>query len=380
MRVAIVHSYYSSSVPSGENVAVNLQVDALRAAGNHVLLVSLSTDDLVTRRGSAVRAAATVTTGLGPSPLPPLADFGPDVVHVHNLFPHFGSSWMKECPAPIVATMHNFRAFCSAGTLWRDGHDCDECLAAGSMRAVAHRCYRHSALATMPLAVATRGRGRVNQVLSHAAALVTLAPRSRAVFAQARPDVRARLRVVPNFAPDDGVAAFPGADAPWLYVGRLETGKGIDGLIEKWPGSEELVVVGSGPLESHLRESAAGKPIRFVGQLRHEQIAPLLADCRALVFPSRWRESAPALTYVEALAAGRPTLAIGANAVADDVRAARSGIAIDDFAELADGMAAVSADLPDMALAARRRFEQEFSEASWLRRISDVYESVVMSR
>jgi glycosyltransferase involved in cell wall biosynthesis len=380
MRVAVVHSYYSSSVPSGENIAVNLQVDALRAAGNDVLLVSRSTDDVAHRRGSTIRAAATVTTGLGPSPLPQLAAFDPDVVHVHNLFPNFGTSWIRECSAPIVATLHNFRAFCSAGTLWRDGHDCEDCLATSSFRAVVHRCYRHSSLASMPLAVATRDRGRVNPVLSHAAALVTLAPRSRSTFARARPDLRERLRVVPNFTPDDGRASAPRAHAPWLFVGRLETGKGIDGLIDQWPSSEELTVVGSGPLERELKSSAVRKPIHFVGQVHHEQIARMLAGCRALVFPSRWHESAPALTYVEALAAGRPTLAIGANTVADDVATARSGVAISDFAALAGGMAALNGGLAGMATAARRRFEEEYSETSWLRRISDVYESVVMSR
>lgn len=380
MRVAVVHSYYSSSFPSGENIAVNLQVNALLAAGHEVLLVSRSTDEAMTHRGSRIRAAATVTTGFGPSPLPQLVAFRPDIVHVHNLFPNFGVSWIPVCPAPIVATLHNFRAVCSAGTLWRDGHDCEECVTAGSFRAVVHQCYRQSSLATVPLAVATRGRGRVNPVLQSAAALVTLAPRSRSAFVHARPDLRDRLRVVPNFTTDEGLTAAPRTDAPWLFVGRLEAGKGIDGLIDWWPASEELVVAGSGPLEAALKISAARKSIRFVGQVRREQIGRLLADSRALVFPSRWRESAPALTYVEALSAGRPTLAIGAHAVADDVVEAHSGVAVPGFEALADGMAALSSRLAESATAARARFEEQYSEHSWLGRISNVYHSVVMPR
>lgn len=378
MRIAVVHSYYSSAMPSGENIAVNLQVNALRAAGHQVLLVGRSTDDVSGRPGASLRAAATVATGLGPSPQ--LADFKPDVVHVHNLFPNFGTSWIRSCHAPIVATLHNFRAFCSAGTLWRDGHDCAECLTAGSLRAVAHRCYRHSYVSTIPLAVATRGHGRANPVLSHAAALVTLAPRSKSTFACARPDLEPRLRVIPNFTSDDGPAAAPRADAPWLFVGRLESGKGIDGLIEQWPDSEELIVVGTGPLAHELERAALRKPVRFVGQIPRERVGRLLGDCRALVFPSRWRESAPALAYVEALAAGRPTLAIGANAVADDVAEARTGVAIGELAMLAGGMASVTEHLAEASSLARRRFEQEYSQRSWLERICEVYRSVAVPR
>ena len=37
----MVHSYYSSRQPSGENVVVDLQIEALRRAGHTVELVGL---------------------------------------------------------------------------------------------------------------------------------------------------------------------------------------------------------------------------------------------------------------------------------------------------------------------------------------------------
>lgn len=375
MRIAIVHSYYSSSVPSGENVVVDLQTRALRAAGEEVLIVSRRTDDVLAGRGARARAALTVATGHGPDPTEQITAFKPDVVHVHNLFPNFGTSWLEHCAVPVVATLHNFRAICSAGTLWRDGHQCEECPANGSFRAVRHRCYHGSTLATVPLAIATRDRGRSNPVLRHAAALVALAPRSESTFARARPDLKSRLRVVPNFVPDPGAAA-PLPDAPWIFVGRLTEGKGIDRLIERWPASERLTVVGSGPLEGQLRSAAESKPIDFVGQVPRETVQRLLASSRALVFPSLWYESAPAMTYVEALASGRPTLAIGVNAVADDVTTSHSGVVIEDFSALADGMSMLTSRLQETSAAARRRYEEQFSERSWLTRIARVYEGV----
>ena len=377
MRIALIHSYYSSAVPSGENIVGDLQAHALRAAGEDVLVVSRRTDDVMARRGAQARAALSVATGRGPDPTAQLTAFKPDVVHVHNLFPNFGGAWLGHCTVPVVATLHNFRAFCSAGTLWRSGHDCEECLTGGSFRAVRHGCYRGSPLATMPLAIATRDRGRTNPVLRHAAALIVMAPRSESTFVQMRPDLEDRLHVVPNFVPDPGGVTAPMPDAPWIFVGRLTEGKGIDRLIDRWPATERLIVVGSGPLEDRLKSAAASKAIDFVGQVARDAVPPLLAQCRALVFPSLWRESAPAMTYVEALAAGRPTLAIGTNAVADDVAASGSGVVIADVSLLVDGMAAISARLLEASGAARRRYDARFSERAWLRQMSGIYESVV---
>ena len=67
-RVAIVHSYYSSRQPSGENVAVDQQIAALTARGCDVTLVSLSTDELEQRPLYSARAALTAATGAGDDP------------------------------------------------------------------------------------------------------------------------------------------------------------------------------------------------------------------------------------------------------------------------------------------------------------------------
>ena len=60
MRIAVVHSYYSSREPSGENVVVDLQVEALRRAGHDVTLVARRTDDLRTSKAWYVTSAARV--------------------------------------------------------------------------------------------------------------------------------------------------------------------------------------------------------------------------------------------------------------------------------------------------------------------------------
>jgi glycosyltransferase involved in cell wall biosynthesis len=127
-RIAIVHSFYSHRTPSGENVVVQAQVDALREAGHDVELVAQCAEEREARRSYPLEAAATAASGIGPSPVRQLQRFGPDVVHVHNLFPNFGTRWLRRWRGPLVATLHNFRPVCSNGYLFRDGHVCTLCI------------------------------------------------------------------------------------------------------------------------------------------------------------------------------------------------------------------------------------------------------------
>src|SRR4051812_31099182 len=75
-------------------------------------------------RAAKLGAAFAVASGYGASPLSALSRFKPDVVHVHNLFPNWAWRWLNEWDGPLVATLHNFRPLCAAGTLFRDDHNC----------------------------------------------------------------------------------------------------------------------------------------------------------------------------------------------------------------------------------------------------------------
>lgn len=69
MRISVVHSFYGSASPSGENFMVDNQVAALSEAGHDVQLIDVRTDDLQGHPLYKVRTALTVATGRGHSPL-----------------------------------------------------------------------------------------------------------------------------------------------------------------------------------------------------------------------------------------------------------------------------------------------------------------------
>ena len=370
-RVSVVHSFYSSRQTSGENRAVRQQVDALTRAGYSVTLVEEHTDEREPGRLYALDAALTVASGRGHDPTSRLLASQPDLVLVHNLFPNFGRRWAARWPGAIVAVMHNYRTLCAAGTLFRDGRICTECLdARSSLPAVRHRCYRGSVVATAPLAVGTKFDK--DPLLSRADRIVTLSPVMRGVFERAgvAPE---RLDVVPSFIADPGPAG-PGGDS-WLYVGRLTAEKGIAAVVEEWPADRQLLVVGAGPLRHHL-ESLARTNVTLLGELPSAEVAALMGHARGLVFPSRWYEGSP-MVYVEALAAGTPVLAWEPSTVAAQVRSDGTGLVVNDLSE---ALTTADETFGDLRQHCRQTFEQRYSEAAWQAAMGDVFRRALVER
>lgn len=326
MRVALVHSRYGSAEPSGENSVVDNEHAALARAGVDVRLLERATDDVDREPLRRTRAALRVGTGRGASPLDELRGWKPDVVHLHNLFPNYGTGWLSGLECPFVVTVHNFRPVCAAGILFRDGHPCTDCLAAGKQSALLHRCYRGSLAATLPLVASQRRDLGEDRVLGQAAKVITLSRRTADLYVS-RGLPADRIVVWPNFLPDDRRLP-PSAEPPedyFVFVGRLRVEKGIVRLLQRWPADVRLIVVGDGPDRAAAEAAGSGKPVEFTGAVAPERVRELLERAQALVFPSIVQEQFP-MTYLEALAAGTPVLAFDTNALSDLVAADGTGV------------------------------------------------------
>lgn len=374
LRIAVVHSFYASGQPSGENEAVRDQVRALRTAGHEVALVAAHTDALAARRFYAVRATARVATGRGRSPVAALRDFAPDLVHVHNLFPNFGRGWVRSWDGPLVATLHNYRPLCAGATLSRDGITCTRCLDGDPWAGVRHGCYRDSRLATAPLAWANR-RGAVDDpLLRRADRLVVVSELSRRMYLRARIEAD-RVALIPNFVDDPGPCTAPRTDGPprerWVFAGRLSAEKGVLDLVRRWPESVPLDIVGDGELLDPARATAPSS-VRFLGRLDRAELRRRLPSYLGLVFPSRCLEGAP-LVQVEALAAGLPILAFDGSSVAESVRSLGTGATVGWQEPLAPVLTAASERFPGLRAHCRRVFDTYFTERAWLRQAEQLY-------
>lgn len=98
-----------------------------------------------------------------------------------------------------------------------------------------------------------------------------------------------------------------------LFVGRLVPDKGADLLLSALADLRQqgvrpgLTLVGSGPGETHLRDTARelglGEQVRFAGSKNAPEVARLMRGHRVLVIPSRWNEPF-GVVALEGIAAG----------------------------------------------------------------------------
>lgn len=379
-RVAILHSFYRSANPSGENATVLRQFDWLAAHGIDVSLVSVATDDISNSAGYRLRSAMRVMTGRGASPLSVLAALRPDVIHIHNLFPNVATHWLNQCQTPIVTTLHNYRPLCAAATLYRDGQECTLCVKGSVLNGLARACYRGSRIATFPLTVRSL-RGATNDpVLRRPEVLLAPSETVRQAYSAAGVS---HLRVLLQPTPDRGPVLPHAATSQYLFIGRLTPEKGVLELLRAWPKDRGLVLVGQGPLDHEVTELIAERELRVDrrSSITDSELTELLRTSRALIFPSLWREGAPAV-YAEALSAGLPVISLRGNAVAEFVERDGTGAVVEQLDEESLIAAMEVTDHGGNALRSRSAsvFERDYSVDRWLDEIRGIYEAAIKLR
>lgn len=96
-----------------------------------------------------------------------------------------------------------------------------------------------------------------------------------------------------------------------VSVGRLVRGKGFTELIYAFyqaqiPENSELIIIGDGPLMSHLQSAAINKRVRLVGMKNREEIVRYLQSANMFALLSH--SETFGVSYLEALSAGLPVL------------------------------------------------------------------------
>ena len=375
MRVALVHDFHSSDSPSGENEVVDAEAAALREAGVDVRVVAVTNDEQNARPLHRLRAISTIATGFGISPIRMLDGFEPDVIHVHNLFPYLGHRWLQNVEQPVVATMHSYRPLCANGYLYRAGDVCTLCPSGRRWSGVRHGCYRGSRLATVPLAWAGRKGAASDPLVVAARRVLVLSERARSVFAEAGVP-ESKLHRDWHFVPDSHDPGYgTDRDERWVFVGRLTEEKGIAPLVDEWPASVPLLVVGDGPMRSSLEQAAKGKDIRFAGRLSRPEVLMAMRESFGLVMPSLWYETI-SLVYLEALAAGLPVVAFRPNVVADSVERDGTGL-VASWGSLASSLEEGHRGFDALRAHCRSLFCDRYAQSAFVTRRTKLYAELV---
>jgi glycosyltransferase involved in cell wall biosynthesis len=380
-RVLVVHNAYQQR--GGEDVVVQAELSLLRARGHAVELYQRHNDEL--RELSMLAAAKeTVWSRQTEADLARLlAEFRPDVVHVHNTFALVSPSVypaVARARVPVVQTLHNFRLLCLQATLLRNGRVCEDCLGRSPWRGVLHRCYHDSAAQSAVLAAMIGLHRTLGTYRKKVSRYIALTEFSRRKFIAGGLPAE-RIVVKPNFARvpllNDGQQRS-GA----LFVGRLSPEKGTRVLALAAARRQHAVIeiVGMGPERSAL-ESSPG--LRLVGWQGQEAVYAKMRKASYLVVPSICYENFP-LTVLEAFANGLPVVASRLGSLPELVRHGETGLLFEagNAEDLVEKMAWAerhSGDMARMGHAARHEYEMKYTPERNYEALMSIYGAAINS-
>ena len=383
LRFCMVTTFYPPRSFGGDAVAVQSLARALVRDGHHVTVVcdddayrTLSgrhdaapaeVDDGVVVHRLASRLGA-VAVGLTQQTGRPIVHGHAlrrifeqgrfDVIHYHNLSLVGGPGALALGSAVKLYTAHEHWLVCPTHVLWRyrlepcPGRECVRCQLAYRRPP---QLWRHT--------------GLLERELHHVNAFIAQSRFSRdkhREFGFGR-----EMDVIPCFVRDPGPPA-PGpvqrAGRPYfLYVGRLESLKGLDDVIDAFGafGDADLVIAGEGSQRHSLVARAADNPrVRFVGFQSGDALSELYSGAQAVIASSRGYETF-GLSVIEAYCRGVPVIARRRGTYLELVEGRGAGEMFGDVAELQDVMRRFLAD-PDrraaMASAAYALFRSSYSE------------------
>jgi glycosyltransferase involved in cell wall biosynthesis len=307
----------------------------------------------------------------------------PDVIHAHNLYPHFSPSVLmaaRQRGIPTVMTVHNHINTCPRSDHLRAGKICERCVGGREYHCVLNNC-RGNLLESIAYAGRNAAVRRSRLLADNVTTVIALNDfmGQRLLTAGFRPD---QVAVLPNMVE---LCAEPADAALGSYVafsGRISGEKGIDTLLAAAQLAPAVPVhlAGGGPLFDQY-SSAAAPNVTMRGQLKATEMAAFYRGARFLVLPTACFEGCP-LVISEAMSHGLPVIASRIGGLPELVEEGVTGFLFEqgNSTELADKINRLWANpalCQQMGLAGRVKAEREFGEDAYHRRLVDIYQAAI---
>ncbi len=307
----------------------------------------------------------------------------PDVVHAHNLYPHFSPSVLmaaRKRGLPTVMTVHNHINTCPRSDHLRAGKICQKCVGGREYHCVLNNC-RGNMLESIAYAGRNAAVRRLRLLADNVTTVIALNDfmGQRLLTAGFRPE---QIAVLPNMVE---LCEAPADAAHGEYVafsGRISTEKGIDTLLAAARVASDVPVrlAGGGPLFEPYSQ-AAPPNVRMLGQLQADEMTGFYRGARFLVLPTACFEGCP-LVISEAMSHGLPVIASRIGGLPELVEDGVTGFLFEqgNAAELAAKIQRLweePALCRRMGLAGRAKAEREFGQEAYHQRLIEIYEAAI---
>ncbi len=385
MRVLILHNRYQ--VRGGEDSVVEAESNLLPSHGIEIDDLIVDNESIHGLRQKSITAFNSVYSWPARRMVEArIAQFQPDLVHVHNFFPRLSPSAFdaaSKAGVPVVQTIHNYRLACANGLLFRDGHVCGQCLGrAFGWPAVVHACYRESRVGSATVSLSNAVHRVLGTWKNKVTRYIVLTEFMRELMVSQGILPAHRVVVKPNTAVDLGAGEGSGRYA--LYVGRLAPEKGVRTLLEAWKDSSPAVplkIAGDGPMRLEVEAVSGRHNIQYLGPVSREGVCQLMRNAFVLIVPSLWYEGLP-VVVPEAFSAALPIVASNLGSLGTLIAPDETGLLMPpgDAASLRKAVTALfesPAQHSRMRTHARQVYEQLYSPESNLKQLLGIYEDAL---
>jgi glycosyltransferase involved in cell wall biosynthesis len=310
MRILLIHNKYQSINIGGEDIVYENELVAMRSilGDGNVFSYEVSNDEIYKfqllfsiwfsyKHYRKIKAL--------------VLENHIDIVHVHNFYPLLTPSIFKAAKkggAVVIHTLHNYRLWCISGILYRDDIGiCEQCVNKRfPLSGMIHKCFRKSRLQSI-LAQLSFQYYKMTKAFSQVDYFFVLTQFQKNKVKSLGID-HGKIILKPNGV--DGFVKKSQIKGGYIYVGRLEASKGILLLLDVWKGlglEYTLIIIGTGELESSLKEKYNQKNIIFKGKCSREETLKSISKSKYLIQTSLCYETF-GLTIIEAMSLGIPVL------------------------------------------------------------------------
>ena len=389
-RMLLVHNYYQ--VPGGEDTVVANEKKLLEDNGHSVILYSRNNMEMkeFTKFQKLFIPFTTVFSFRTYREIRKiLREKKIDIVHVHNTLSLISPSVYYaafRCKIPVIQTIHNFRLLCPGALLNRDGHICEDCLNDGLICALKHKCYRGSLIQTLGCVLTLK----VNRFFGTYRKLnficltefnklkLTELNRGRKVVIDLK-----KISIKSNFVNlNREIIPFKDRKNQFIYVGRLDSLKGINMLLEAWKlvkdlgscnKSLKLIICGSGQNDIWCKKYIADNKLDGVsmkGYIQNDKVLDMIAESKALILPTQLYEGFP-MNIVEAMACGTPVIGSDLGNTGSLIQEGITGIKFDYNS--AEALKSAMCRISDMCQSSKDYYDGHYTTESNYTKLLEIY-------
>jgi glycosyltransferase involved in cell wall biosynthesis len=391
MRILVAHNYYQQ--PGGEDVVFAAETELLRRHGHEVIEYTVSNDSIYSMNTGAAALNALWSCSTKKKIIELIDRAGPDIAHFHNTFLLISPSAYYACRernVPVVQSLHNPRLLCPAGSFYRDGGVCEDCMGkTPPWPGVLHGCYRGSRSQTALVAAMLTMHRMLKTWDRVIDTFIVFTEFYKRKFIEGGLPAE-KIALKPHFVdPDPGCRNGQKGEYA-LYIGRLDRVKGISTMLRAWRRNKNipLKIRGDGRLLGEVADYINQHRLRsveIVGRLDRNDLNELIKNARFLVWPSEGYYETFGLVAIEAFACGVPVIASRTGTLAENVTDGHTGLHFtpgnaEDLSAKVNWAWSHPEEMSRMGRTARREYETNYSSEKNYRMLLGIYQKAINAK